>query len=278
MASIASLNWYNYTSVGILQSSNGLVLGNKEGFYRDLGTDIFTNNDYVRVAIWYSFSLNSNPNGTAGNEYVTNVNPVDSFYFGLKSPNASFPDAAGVQSKFCGYFTPPRVNIGASNPLFTGIYQGSSTQSQFAAQGYNNYVLTFGDITTPYTIQNYLNTNYSNLSTNTALQANFGTNGASAVISSGIGVLGLELRNDNIMLANYSYGSSTTTGIIGPGSVPSLSAMRSYINNQSFLSNTISLSNNAPYGEATAIFMYNPLATNCLRVHGMIAAGFTRGG
>jgi hypothetical protein len=277
MASINSLNWYNSTIAG-LQSSNGLVLGNKEGFYRDLGTDIFTNNDYVRVAIWYSFSLNSNPNGTASSEYATNINPVDSFYFGLKTPNASFPDAAGLQSKFCGYYTSPRVKISNTN-YFTGVYStGTGSAGQFSADQWNNNVLIFGDMSTPYTITNFLNTSFANLSTNNIAHG-FGTNGAAAVTSSGIGVLGLELRNDNTILANYSTtGNSTTTGITGPGSVPTLSAMRSYINNQSFLSNTISLSNNAPYGEATAIFMYNPLTLNCIRVHGMIAAGFTRGG
>ena len=279
MASIRSLNYSNNASlgVGVIGSSNGLVLGNKEGFYRDLGADIFTNNDYVRVAIWYSINLNSNPNATSGvgSEFVTNTNPYDYFYCGLKTPNANFPDAAQTQSKFCGYYMPPRVNVGG-NINFTGLYSsGIALAGTWANQQNIDNTIFFGNLTTPYAQNMFPTTNLPNLSTNKIAHGT-GMNVASNN-QGGIGVLGLELRNDNTMLGNYStYSNPSTTGIQGPGSNFALSAMKMYVNNQSFLSNSIDLAASAPYGQATAMFMYNPFVTNCIRVHGMIAAGFTR--
>jgi hypothetical protein len=280
MASIRSLNYYNWSSLGIgnVGSANGLVLGNKEGFYRDLGADIFTNNDYVRVAIWYSINLNSDPNATTGvtSEFVTNYNPYDYFYCGLKTPNANFPDAAQAQSKFCGYYMPPRINnTGSLN--FTGIYStGPSTAGFWANQQNSENTIIFGNLTTPYAQNMFTTTNLFNLSTNRIKTHGTGMNVASNN-QGGIGVLGLELRDDNTMLGNYSTQvSPSTTGIQGPGSNFALSAMKTYVNNQSFLSNSIDLAASAPYGQATAMFMYNPFVTNCIRVHGMIAAGFTR--
>ena len=280
MASIASLNYTNQSSlgVGIVGSANGLVLGNKQGVYRDLGADIFTNNDYVRVAMWYSINLNANPNTVSlGSEFVTNFNVYDYFYCGLKTPNANFPDAAQTQSKFCGYYVPPRIQTasGPSPLYFTGI-QGTSTAiaAQWANTSTTAHTLFFGNLATPYAQNMFTTTNLSNLSTN---KISHGTGlGAVANNQGGIGVLALELRSDNTMRGNFSTRvDPATTGIQGPGSNFALSAMKLYVNNQSFLSNSIDLAASAPYGQATAMFMYNPLATNCIRVHGMIAAGFT---
>jgi hypothetical protein len=256
-----------------------LILGNKEGFYRDLGTDIFTNNDYVRVAIWYSINLLSNPNsvGLFTSEYVTNSNPYDYFYFGLKTPNANFPDAAQSQSKFCGYYMPPRSSNGWGSALyFNGIASNSSPGYWNEFQSATDF-LFFGNLTTPYAQNQFTNTNVTNLSTNKILH---GTGVSAGVTGNniGIGVLGIELRNDNTMLANFSNKSAgqVNGNTNASSSNPALSAMKNYINNQSFLSNSINLAASAPYGDATAIFMYNPLARNCIRVHGMMAAGFTR--
>ena len=279
MASIASLNYTNQSSlgVGIVGSANGLVLGNKQGVYRDLGADIFTNNDYVRVAMWYSINLNSNPNTTSvAPEYVTNFNVYDYFYCGLKTPNANFPDAAQTQSKFCGYYVPPRVQITPGFIYFSGPYNTSSTQSCNWANAFNNTdTLFFGNLATPYAQNMFTTTNLPNLSTNKITTHGTGL-GVQANNQGGIGVLALELRSDNTMRGNFSTQvDPNTTGTQGPGSNFSLSAMKLYVNNQSFLSNSIDLAASAPYGQATAMFMYNPLATNCIRVHGMIAAGFT---
>ena len=277
MASIRSLNYYNWSSLGVgnVGSANGLVLGNKEGFYRDLGTDIFTNNDYVRVAMWYSINLVSNPNTSyVSSEFVTNFNAYDYFYCGLKTPNANFPDAAGTQSKFCGYYTPPRIQSSPGLLYFTGMYNFSTAAGQWANVQQPTDTLFFGDLATPYAQNMFTTTNLTNLSTNKIAH---GTGlGVASNGQGGIGVLALELRSDNTMRGNYSTdGNTTTTGIQGPGSNFALSAMKSYINNQSFLSDSISLTARAPYGQATAMFMYNPLAASCIRVHGMIAAGFT---
>lgn len=273
MASIRSLNWQLAT--GGAQSANGLVLGNKEGFYRDLGTDIFTNNDYVRIAIWYSVNLNSNPNATTGvnDEYVTNYNASDYFYCGLKTPNANFPDEAQAQSKFCGYFMPPRSVANGPVSAFNG-FRTPGSPCYWANQLNASPCLFFGNLSTPYAQNLYSTINLTNLSTN---RVDHGTGGTAGIgNAAGIGVLGLEMRNDNTILGNYS----TRSGGVGvPNSAfsnPALSAMKSYINNQSFLSDSTSLAASAPYGQATAMFMYNPLNTNCIRVHGMIAAGFTR--
>jgi hypothetical protein len=277
MASIRSLDWNLQAGSGwSAQSANGLVLGNKEGFYRDLGTDIFTNNDYVRVAIWYSVNLNSNPNATAGisPELVTNFNPSDYFYCGLKTPNANFPDEAQIQSKFCGYFMPPRTLSNAGPGIWTLSFDGFRTgpPAYWGNPTGGQDALFLGDLSTPYAQNEYTTTRLVNLSTNRIDHGIGGTAGTGN--PAGIGVLGFEIRNDNTVLGNYT-GTAVDVPYSAVGN-PALSAMRSYINNQSFLSNTISLSNNAPYGEATAMFMYNPLNTNCIRVHGMIAAGFTR--
>jgi len=273
MASIRLLDWTNQAIYGnTIQSTNGLVLGNKEGFYRDLGADIFTNNDYVRVAIWYSVNLISNPNSTSGvtSELVTNSNSYDYFYFGLKTPNANFPDQAQAQSKFCGYYLNPRSRNGAGSS-FNGMLV--SNPSLWGDGTTSNNFLFFGNLSTPYTQDLFPVTNVANLSTNKithgfGASSSFGSNG-------GIGVLGIELRNDNTMLANYTD-RGVTNGPQNSIANPALSAMKNFINNQSFLSNSIDLAASAPYGNATAIFMYNPLARNCIRVHGMMAAGFTR--
>jgi len=265
---MADIRLLTFSTTG---SAKGLVLGNKQGFYRDLGADIFNNNDFVRVVVYYTVNLNSAPNSSTGAtspEYVTNYLPSDYFYFGLKTPNVNFPDAAEVQSKFCGFYMPPRGSINTLAP------EGSLSFLGWSGSPYNNWGkgvyaqigdgLFVGNLTTPYTNNHILSTQMSTLN-----RVNHITNNSSGGVY--IGALGLELRKNNTLIVDYS--TSSDVGILDL-KTPSLSAMSSYLNNRPFLSNSVSLASSAPYGQATAIFMYNPLNTTCIRVHGMVAAGF----
>lgn len=256
-------------------SAKGLVLGNKEGFYRDLGSAIFNNNDFVRIAVYYSMNSVANPNTTSTSsspEYVANTLPSDYFYFGFKTPNANFPDFAELQSKFCGYYMPPRGSSITANP-------GNLLQLGWSGSPYNNWgrgIISgigdgciVGNLNVPYTNTHILTTAYNALDATGSHRAVYGT----GTSSPGLGVLGLELRSDNTLLADFSIGGDPDSSTLLNN--PALSAMTSYLNNRAFLSKSVSLASSAPYGQATAIFMFNPLTTTCIRVHGIVAAGYS---
>lgn len=264
---MADIKLLTFTTTG---SAKGLVLGNKQGFYRDLGADIFNNNDFVRMAIYYSINLTAAPNTSApnsiGSELVTNSTPADYFYCGFKSPNANFPDAAQVQSKFCGLYMPPRGFDSPSNTLRFLGYAGNPYAS-FGAQNIPNVgpMLLCGDLTTPYTNAHILSTGGTALSNKVTHSALGGT-------LNSLSVMALEFRSDNTLLADVTTSFDSQEPY---RSTPALSAMSNYINNRPFSSNSVNLASSAPYGQATAIFMYNPLNTVCIRVHGIAAAGFS---
>ena len=264
---MADITLLTFTTTG---SAKGLVLGNKQGFYRDLGADIFNNNDFVRMAIYYSMNMTAAPNTSPPNnvtsDQVTNSLPSDYFYCGFKSPNANFPDAAQVQSKFCGLYMPPRGYDAPSNALrFTGY--GGNTYSTFGAPNYANVgpMLLCGNLTTPHTNAHILSTNGANITNKVTHSAKCGTQNS-------LSVMALEFRSDNTLLADVT---TTFDGQEPYCSTPALSTMSNYINNRPFSSNSVSLASSAPYGQATAIFMYNPLNTVCIRVHGIAVAGFS---
>lgn len=262
---MADITLLTFTSTG---SAKGLVLGNKQGFYRDLGADIFNNNDFVRMAIYYSLNLTAAPNTSPPNnvsqDLVTNTLPSDYFYCGFKSPNANFPDAAQAQSKFCGLYMPPRgYDLPSATTRFLG-YNGA-TYSTFGSTFANvGSMLICGDLTTPYTNAHILSTAGSVLSKV--------THSAKCGTANSLSVMALEFRSDNTLLADVT---TPADGQEPYCSTPALSTMSNYINNRPFSSNSVSLASSAPYGQATAIFMYNPLNTVCIRVHGIAAAGFS---
>lgn len=263
---MADIKLLTFTTTG---SAKGLVLGNKQGFYRDLGADIFNNNDFVRIAIYYSINVTAAPNTSTPNyiysELVTNSTPADYFYCGFKSPNANFPDAAQVQSKFCGLYMPPRAYDATAPAIrFTGY--GGNTYSSFGAPNYPGIgpMLLCGDLTTPYTNAHILSTGGNALS-KVSHSAQGGTQNP-------LSVMALEFRSDNTLLADVTTNQDSAEPY---RSTPALSAMSNYINNRPFSSNSVNLASSAPYGQATAIFMYNPLNAICIRVHGIVVAGFS---
>ena len=265
MATINNLGYRTSTQDVV---SKGLVLGNKEGFYRDLGADIFNNSDYVRIAVAMTFNLLSNPNTFQGSIYdnVTNNTVNEGFYFGFKSPNSSMPGTGhDPATKFAGYWVPPT----ASSGKYSG-YSGSNKRlCTFVAPGgssvFSTTTMVFGSLTQPITFQNAINSTSPS-------EPQFISNGATLNSLTGqyVTYLGLELNSSNTMKAYYV---TSQTDPVGYATGASLAAMTNLINNEIFTTRTISLSG-APYGNATSMFLYNPLNTVCLRVHGMIAAGF----
>lgn len=260
---------FNCTFAANNQTGNqakGLILDNKEGFYRDLGASLFNNNDYVRIAFAFTFNLRSNPNNNVFNfgEHVTNNTIANSFFMGLKSPNSNLPDEAGT-TKFCGLWCPSQgtnggllrytgyssssqkygsLNTGSTSIYATGILAGSLTQPFSSVQAAINFP-SFGS--SPYL-------------TNVGFQ--WGRN------SQTVSYVGIQLTNNNVMTLKYYSGLNE-----GNTQGPYLSALRNFINNETFTSNSVTLTGDQ-YGNATSIFMYNPLNTTCIRVHAIAAAGF----
>jgi hypothetical protein len=222
------------------------------------------------MAIYYSINNTAAPNTATSNavqaDSVTNSTPADYFYCGFKSPNANFPDAAQVQSKFCGLYMPPRGFDSPSSTLrFTG-WTGTNYPT-FGAQNYPNVgtMLFCGNLTKPHTNAHILSTSGFSLTDKVTHTALAGTGNK-------LSVMGLEFRSDNTLLADVTTSNDSNEPFC---STPALSTMSNYINNRPFSSNSINLASSAPYGQATAIFMYNPLNTVCIRVHGIAAAGFS---
>ena len=248
-------------------SAKGLILDNKEGFYRDLGTSIFNDNDYVRIAFAYSFNIRSNPNNSTlasfPPESVTSNTLNNAFFMGFKTPNSNLPNESGT-TKFCGLWNPPMV---ISSTRYTS-HGGASYQ----ALGYNLNPTTFGgsgiiagSLTQPFTsVQAAMDYSaYPNSPVTTNVNFNWGSP------QNDVSYIGIQLTNNNVMTFKYYTGISGTGNTQGPY----LSALRNFINNETFTSSSITLTG-GQYGNATAMFMYNPLNTTCIRVHAIAAAGF----
>ena len=265
MATINNLGYKTSTQDVV---SKGLVLGNKEGFYRDLGADIFNNSDYVRIAVAMTFNLLSNPNSNGVEIYdaVTNNTINEGFYFGFKSPNSNMPGAENnPATKFAGFWAPP---LTWANTRYSGYNSGFKKYSSIIGSSvYSTTCMIFGSLTQPISFENAK-------SDSNPSEPEFISTGGSPTLNGLSGnyvtYLGLELNSNNTMKAYYETSQLSTAGY---SQGASFAAMRNLINNEAFTSRTISLTG-SPYGSATSIFLYNPLNTVCLRVHGMIAAGF----
>lgn len=266
MATINNLGYRTSTQDVV---AKGLVLGNKEGFCRDLGTDIFNNSDYVRIAVAMTFNYLSDPNTSQGTIYdqVTNNTVNEGFYFGFKTPNLNMPGTENnPATKFAGYWVPPMT---FSSTKYSGYLGNAKRLCSFQNPGspnlYSSTAMVFGSLSQPISFQNAMN----NASPSDPQFINGGVT-LNSLTGQYVTYLGLELNSSNTMKAYYT---TSQYDPIGYASGASFAAMRNLINNEAFTSRTISLTG-SPYGNATSIFLYNPLNTVCLRVHGMIAAGF----
>lgn len=263
MALISNFNFKANLNNG--HTAKGLLLGNKEGFYRDLGTALFTNNDYVRIAFAITVNSYADPNQSASfvTEAVTNNTIANSFFIGFKTPNSNLPDQAG-NTKFCGLWLPPQGTQSAVL-RYNGYSAGSNAFGTIAGNGsmWATGILP-GSLTQPFeSLQSAINFNgFGTAPYVSQVGFNWG------VATRDVSYIGIQLTSSNIMTFKY-YGTSS----IGNTQGPYLSALKNFINNETFTSNSVSLTG-SQYGNATAMFMYNPLNTTGIRVHGIAAAGF----
>jgi hypothetical protein len=271
MASINLLQYSYATSHSV--NEKGLVLNTKEGFFRDIGTTLFNDSDYVRVGICFSINLQSNPNYNLGmwNEKLTNNLVSNSFFMGLKTPNSNLPSTTTNTTKFAGFWLPPR---GQSSNIsdYTGFAGASNAFGVFNGANFYQPGLIAGSLNQPFTFtQAQTSVSYNNTSFGIGTRF-IGTHYLVDEITGSVGrpnIWGMQLTKNGVASFEYeASGNNLNTG----GAY--LSALKTFVNNKPFLSNSISLTG-GEYGNATSIFVYNPFQTHCIRVHGIIAAGFT---
>lgn len=236
----------------------GLVLGPKEGFYRQLPESIFSGTR-ARIAIAYSLSPQESINSI--NSFSENLNSSflpDTFFFGFKYPSSSLPGTTlNLIDCFAGVWAPPRFKDGLNNNIFLGY---NSSNQYFS--NINAAKIVVG--TTTYPIE------WPGLSA-ASTPGLIGTGSTFLIPAGGLNQLrfqGIQLTNNNIITTQFN----TAFGGIGASS-PTLSSLKDFLNINPFISNSLS-ANNSPWGNATAMFLYNPFNTLVLKVHAMGAAGF----
>lgn len=257
MATIANLLTNSNGIPANARSDKGLVLGPKEGFYRQLPDSLFSGTR-ARIAIAFSFVPNNDINPSSGpSEYLNSSYLSDTFFFGFKYPSNQLPGATTTPTDcFAGVWLPPAYR----SPTFA--FQGySGSQNGFSASN-GTGIFVIGTTTSPVLWPGLSASGTSGTLSNSNFKAPCTQNHQ-------LYYQGIQLNSSNILTTQINSSSPT----IGSTS-PTLSSLKTFLNSNPFnMSSTVC--DNNPWNVATAIFLYNPFNTIALRVHAMGAAGFT---